>query len=110
MLPVNKQPTLLPLRRQPALVRYWLSRVLSGMGYQMLSVAVGWQMYDLTRNPLDLGLLGLAQFLPAVGLVLVVGQVADRFDRRVVARTTLTVQFLLTLGLAVASFTSQVSP
>ena len=50
----------------------------------MLGVAVGWQLYDLTRSALDLGLVGLAQFLPMILLTLVVGQVADRCDRRLI--------------------------
>ena len=48
----------------------------------MLTVAVGWQIYALTGSALDLGLVGLVQFLPAVALVLIVGHIADRFDRR----------------------------
>jgi MFS family permease len=48
----------------------------------MGSVAVAWEVYDLTRRPLDLGFVGLAQFLPAVLLSLFTGAVADRFDRR----------------------------
>jgi MFS family permease len=49
---------------------------------EMQSVAVGWQVYEITHRPLDLGLTGLAQFLPGVVLFLVAGHVADRFDRR----------------------------
>jgi MFS family permease len=52
----------------------------------MISVAVGWQMYDLTRSALALGFVGLAQLLPLLLLVFVVGHVADRFDRRHIAR------------------------
>jgi MFS family permease len=48
----------------------------------MQTVAVAWQMYDLTRDPLDLGLVGLTQFVPAVLFVLVAGHIADRYDRR----------------------------
>jgi MFS family permease len=48
----------------------------------MQAVAVGWQVYELTRRPLDLGLIGLAQFLPGVCLFLVAGHAADRFPRR----------------------------
>jgi MFS family permease len=48
----------------------------------MVAVAVGWQMYSLTGRPLDLGLVGLAQFLPSALLLLAVGHVADRYDRR----------------------------
>jgi MFS family permease len=49
---------------------------------EMQSVAVGWQVYEITRRPLDLGLTGLVQFLPGVLLFLVAGHLADRFDRR----------------------------
>jgi MFS family permease len=49
---------------------------------EMQSVAVGWQVYEITRRPLDLGLTGLVQFLPGVLLFLVAGHAADRFDRR----------------------------
>lgn len=62
----------------------WASRLLSVVAFQMLGVAVGWQLYDLTNDPLDLGLVGLFEFLPVVGLTLVVGQVADRYDRRLI--------------------------
>lgn len=51
---------------------------------QIMSVAVGWQVYDLTHDPYYLGIVGLAQFLPALALVLVTGLVADRFNRRVI--------------------------
>lgn len=58
------------------------SRLTSVLGSQMLSVTISWQVYDITRNPLDLGYIGLALFLPAVGFSLLTGHVADRFDRR----------------------------
>ena len=60
----------------------WFARVASIIAYQMLTVAVGWQVYALTASALDLGLVGLVQFLPSFALVLVVGHVADRLDRR----------------------------
>src|ERR1700719_1375858 len=49
---------------------------------EMQSVAVGWQVYEITRRPLDLGLVGLAQFLPGIVLFLLSGHSADRVDRR----------------------------
>ena len=60
---------------------FWLSRVVGNLAFQMQVVAVGWQVYSLTGDPLDLGLVGLIQFLPSLFLLLVVGQVADRYDR-----------------------------
>ena len=73
------------------------SRVLSSMAFQGTGVAIGWLVYDKTRSPFDLGLIGLSQFLPMVILTFVVGHVADAFDRR---RIGLVCQVLeaLTLG------------
>ncbi len=52
------------------------------LAMEMQSVAVGWQVYEITKRPLDLGLVGLVQFLPGILLFLVSGHVADRYDRR----------------------------
>src|SRR5215468_2514463 len=70
------------LLQHPAYVRYWFARVASGFAFQMLSVAAGWQIYDLTRRAFDLGLIGLVQFIPSLLLVLPAGHVADHYDRR----------------------------
>ena len=59
---------------------------------QIMSVAVGWQVYDLTHDPYYLGIVGLAQFLPALALVLVTGLVADRFNRRVILGLCLAIE------------------
>ena len=72
------------LLRRPPFAFLLSSRVLASMGFQMVGVAVGWQLYTLTGSALDLGLVGLVQFLPMILLTLVVGQVADRCDRRLV--------------------------
>jgi MFS family permease len=66
---------------------YAATRFCTTLCWQMLSVAVGWQVYALTRNPLDLGYVGLAQFLPFVLLVLPGGYVADHADRRLILMT-----------------------
>jgi len=58
----------------------------SVLGMQMQSVAIAWQVYDVTRRPMDLGWVGLAQVVPALSLSLVAGQAADRFDRRAILR------------------------
>ena len=69
-----------------AFMRLWYSRLAGTTANQMLLVALGWQMYDLTGSAWDLGLVGLLQFLPALTLVLVAGQVVDRLHRgRIVA-------------------------
>ena len=68
--------------RYAAFRNYWAARFLMTFATQVVSVAVGWQIYDLTRDPFDLGLVGIVQFLPSLLLVLVTGVVADRFGRR----------------------------
>ncbi|MBM3526957.1 MAG: MFS transporter [Alphaproteobacteria bacterium] len=70
------------LRRHRSFVFYWFARTSSNAAYMMQAVAVGWQIYDLTGSAFDLGLVGLVQFVPVVVLGLVVGQIADRYDRR----------------------------
>jgi MFS family permease len=70
--------------RHSAFVRYWGARFLVTFATQVVSVAVGWQIYDLTRDPFDLGLVGIIQFAPSLLLVLVTGSVADRFGRRLI--------------------------
>ena len=71
------------LRHGP-LTRFWLARVATSVAFQMQAVAVGWQLYDLTSNPVDLGLVGLIQFIPVLLLILVTGQIVDRHDRGMV--------------------------
>jgi MFS family permease len=63
---------------------YWLARFATSIAIQMQIVAIGWQVWELTHDPLDLGFVGLAEFVPAIALGLVTGTVADRFDRRTI--------------------------
>jgi MFS family permease len=70
------------LLQHPDFVRFQLARFVSTIGTQVTSVAVGWQVYAHTHRKIDLGYVGLAQFVPGVALALVTGAVADRFDRR----------------------------
>ena len=74
------------------------------VAHQMLAVGVGWQVYALTDSALDLGLVGLAQFIPSFLLVLVAGHVADRFDRRRVLQACVVVEALAAGGLALGSY------
>ncbi len=68
--------------RYPAFLRFQLARFCIVVATEMQAVAVGWQVYEITKRPLDLGLVGLAQFLPGIVLFLVSGHAADRFNRR----------------------------
>src|ERR1700690_2714511 len=67
-------------------VLFWLARLTATMGYQMMALVIGWKVYELTGTALDLGLVGLIQFVPAVVLTLLIGHAADRYDRRVIVR------------------------
>jgi len=68
--------------RYPAFLKFQAARFFIVVATEMQAVAVGWQVYEITKRPLDLGLVGLAQFLPGIVLFLVSGHVADRFNRR----------------------------
>lgn len=72
--------------RYPAFRYFQAARFLVVAAMEMQSVAIGWQVYEITRRPLDLGLVGLAQFLPGILLFLLAGHTADRLPRnRIVA-------------------------
>jgi MFS family permease len=96
----TREPTLIGQR---PFVLFWFARVFAMIAHQMLAVAVGWQVYSLTGRALDLGLVGLAQFLPSFFLVLVAGHVADHFDRRRVLQLCMVAEAAAALGLGVAS-------
>jgi MFS family permease len=83
----------------PGFRLYQGARLLSVVGSQMQSVAIGWQIYAVTGRPLDLAWVGLAQFFPAVLLSPVTGHVADRFERRRVLLGAFLLHGLMSLAL-----------
>ncbi|MFN4144091.1 MFS transporter [Aestuariivirga sp.] len=85
--------------RHPKFVLYWLAIGCASFAVQIMSVSVGWQIYDITRDPLYLGYVGLAQFMPPLLLVLVTGLAADRFNRRFIMAGCLALEALCALGL-----------
>ena len=97
---MTSQPS---LASHPSFLRFWAGRVAGTMGNQMVQVAVGWQMYDLTHSAWNLGLVGLFQFVPALALALVSGHVADRYDRRHIVSLALTLQLAAALLLLLAT-------
>ncbi len=92
------KPSANALHHRP-FVFYWLALWSASFAVQIMSVSVGWQVYDITRDPLDLGLVGLAQFMPPLLLVLVTGLVADRFNRRFIMVLCLCLEAACALGL-----------
>ena len=91
------------LLRQQTFIRFWLTRLAGTTANQMLMVAVGWQMYELTGSAWDLGLVGLYQFLPALLLALVAGYVADHVNRSFIVAACLALQLVVAILLALAS-------
>lgn len=98
-----------PLFKHPNFVHYWIGQIASSFAFQMLSVGIGWQMYDLTNSPMALGLVGLCQFLPQLLLTLVVGHVADHYNRRLICVCT-RLSMAMTVGiLAYGNMSSTIS-
>src|SRR5215471_18985577 len=86
------------LTRHRSFVLFWCARTFTNGAFMMQGVAVGWQIYELTNDPFDLGLVGLMQFIPILVLSVLIGQIADRFDRRLVVGAC-------QIGKALAAFT-----
>lgn len=96
--------------RYPGFTAYWGALLCVTFAVQIQTVSVGWQVYDLTRDPFDLGLIGLSQFLPALLLVLVTGAVADRFPRRRIMALCLAVEAACSAGLLLLTLRGLASP
>lgn len=92
------------LLNHPAYVAFWCARTASTFGFQMLSVAVGWQIYAITGRAFDLGLIGLVQFFPSVLLALPAGHLADQFDRRRIVLIGQIVEWIAIVLLTVLTF------
>lgn len=90
--------------------RFWTASAFSYASFQIAAVVIGWQLYSMTKSPFALGLVGLCQFLPMLVLTLPAGQIADRYDRAVVARLCLWIEGAVMLGLASASATDTITP
>ncbi|RWX20383.1 MFS transporter [Rhizobium hidalgonense] len=96
--------------RHSSYTRFFFARFLLSFSQQIVSVAVGWQMYDQTGKAIYLGLIGLVQFLPSLLLMLVTGSVADRYNRRAIAALCSLVSALCTLALLVMTVMGTFTP
>ena len=92
--------------QHPLFKLFLYGRVTSATGNQMMMVAVGWQMYNLTGSAWDLGLVGLLQFLPSLLLTLPAGHAADRGNRGLILGLCMALEALVGLVLAVAAFSN----
>ena len=84
-----------PALRLRSFALLWTSSLASGFALQVVVVAIGWQVYNIHLNPLDLGLVGLAEFVPLLILALPAGQIADQFPRRTVVAIGLAFQVVI---------------
>src|SRR6185369_16135189 len=89
---------------------FWTGSFLSSMGTQFTTVAMAWQIYELTNSPLQIGLLGLARALPQMFLLLIGGLLADAMDRRKLMMCTQSGLFCVSTSLAFLSFFGKASP
>ncbi len=96
--------------RYPAYVRFLYVRIAASVAQQIQVVAVGWQMYELTNSPFHLGLIGLVQFIPAVGLFVLTGHVADHYDRRLVTFLAQLIEAIAVAALAFANGSGRLTP
>ena len=103
------EPAERSLLKQRPFVLFWLARLSATMGYHMLAITIGWQMYALTSSALDLGFIGLIQFIPSVVLTLLIGHAADRYDRRMIVRGAQSIYVLVAVILTYAFSTGMVT-
>ena len=89
--------------RNPGYARFLVAGMMAGVGGQMQSVAVGWELYERTRSATALGLVGLAQVVPVILLAIPAGHAADRYDRKLQVIVAQTLLGLASVGLALVS-------
>jgi MFS family permease len=98
-----------PLLQNTSFISLIISRTINSFAFQMLTIIVGWQMYALTNSPFYLGLVGLAQFLPMFLLTLVVGYVADHFNRKLIIILSFILEGICIFVLAFLSYKGLIS-
>ncbi len=109
MTVATERDYLTPFRHRDFSV-FWTGSFLSSMGTQFTTVAMAWQIYELTNSPLQIGLLGLARALPQILLLLVGGLLADAMDRRKLMMCTQSGLFCVSTALALLTFFGKTTP
>ncbi|HET9473630.1 MAG TPA: MFS transporter, partial [Steroidobacteraceae bacterium] len=102
--------TLSPARQalsHPDFARYAYGRFAATLAWQMIDVVLGYQVWELTHSKAYLGYIGLAQFLPFVVLLLPGGQIADRFDRRLIIALAYGLELIAAAALLIFTLTGQ---
>jgi MFS family permease len=99
-----KRPTALDLLRIPEYRNFIIARFFYVMALRMVTTIVGWRIYEITHNPLAIGLIGLSEFLPAFCLALYAGHVIDKSDKRALLLRTTSLYLLCVAGLLALAF------
>jgi MFS family permease len=97
------------LLRHKQFALYWWTRVLSTAGYQIMQVAIQWQIYQLTDSAFHLGMIGLVMFIPVIAGTFIIGHVADHYDRRGIIRICQISKAVGAVILIFASYTDHLS-
>ncbi len=110
--PAESDTSMRALLRQGDFVRFWLSRWTAVLGVQIQSVALGWHVYSLARETMDVpraafmvSLIGLVSFVPVLLLALPAGETADRYDRRTILKFTYAGEIAIAAMLMIATLT-----
>src|SRR5580698_8968715 len=99
-----RKATALEVLRIPEYRNFILARFFYIMALRMVTTIVGWRIYEITHNPLAIGLIGLSEFLPAFCLALNAGHIIDRSDKRALLLRTTTLYFICVAGLLALAF------
>jgi len=100
----ERRPTALEILRIPEYRIFITARFFYVMALRMVTTIIGWRIYEITHNPLAIGLIGLSEFLPAFSLALYAGHVIDKSDKRALLLRTTTFYLLCVAGLLILSF------
>ena len=109
---MTAKPTMISVLRNRDFLFLETNAFFSTLAAEILTVSVAWMIYDISRDPFDLGLVGLVQFLPVLLLVMLTGTFADRYSRRRIIAICMLVEFAAILGITLVAVngTSQIWP
>src|ERR1700744_5344502 len=100
----ERSSTALEVLKVPEYRNFIIARFFYVMALRMVTTIIGWRIYEITHNPLAIGLIGLSEFLPAFSLALYAGHVIDKSDKRALLLRTTTFYLLCVAGLLILSF------
>ncbi len=109
---MTAKPTMISVLRNRDFLFLETNAFFSTLAAEILTVSVAWMIYDISRDPFDLGLVGLVQFLPVLLLVMLTGTFADRYSRRRIIAICMLVEFVAILGITLVAIngTSKIWP